>query len=277
MTASDSCTSGGPNAFGTVMNTPKTVSAEPWNGTFAPFRGSDDLGGARCVPFVRQRHATGRPSRMKAKTIDLTTVIGSDGRSIAIARRVLATSHRQQLGIETTRTVQSISRLAIRRSPYQQGLNMTHTEVRDRIAAARTALGRATTERTRDQMARAGEPVMSTSISAISTRAAVWLIPGIVVNRSPAARKGSRASPRWLSGLRTAASGASIWVKCKLDQKAMMRGHTAMEHGEQLGTAGLSPPLNRTSLPSRALTQRGPVGDVEECVWHACQREGPGQ
>jgi hypothetical protein len=39
MVASASWTAGGPNEFGIVMNTPKTVSAEAWNSNFAPFTG----------------------------------------------------------------------------------------------------------------------------------------------------------------------------------------------------------------------------------------------
>src|ERR1700674_4369214 len=41
MTASASCVAGGPNEFGNVMNTPKSVSAEAFNFNFAPFKGSN--------------------------------------------------------------------------------------------------------------------------------------------------------------------------------------------------------------------------------------------
>src|SRR3989441_12649516 len=64
-----------------------------------------------------------------------------------------------------------------------------------------------------------GKWVISKPISATMTRATVSLTPGIVIRRSTAARKGVRASPRRASTSRTAASSASIWVRCSLSMK----------------------------------------------------------
>lgn len=59
-----------------------------------------------------------------------------------------------------------------------------------------------------------GKRVMSVPISAMSTRAVVSLSPGIVFSRLTAARMGSRASPIRASIAVTAASNASIWLRC---------------------------------------------------------------
>ena len=66
----------------------------------------------------------------------------------------------------------------------------------DRTALPGALVAQRAQTRPRDQMARAGEPDMSTPISATITRATLSLIPGIVVSRSAASQTGPGSTKR---------------------------------------------------------------------------------
>ena len=110
---------------------------------------------------------------------------------------------------------------------------------------------------------------MSTPISAITTRAAVSLSPGIVISRVAAARKGSRASLEMaLQRSHGRLEGLDLG-QVQLDHEAMKRGHAG---GDQLDTTRLEPSrrqieigqAGRVGLTGAARAEKVAIGLVSD-------------
>lgn len=81
---------------------------------------------------------------------------------------------------------------------------------------------------------------MSVPIPAMTTRAVVSLMPGIVVRRLTAARKGSSASPLRASIAATALDGVDLG-QVQSDHEPMMVGDTSVKRVPQVGARRFQP------------------------------------